>query len=300
MPRRSVMTRRRTPLPSAITGIPGSGFPKRVRAGRAHRGRTGLQRARPDGQRAAREGGGRRLYCGLLRLARRIGDPNERRGRVVEVVRFLLLGADADDVQRPSDGATLRDDRDRGRGLGGRRPRLQESCAQVPCDGVIESTFSREERSETRTTFTSAASSGRQFVTVIRNEIRVSRTAIGGVAVLRTLRSTVGAGGGTGIWGSVRRRGWRGRGNRRQRTGRGALRVFVNVHTTDVAVGDRAVHLRAGDGECHLAVPGAVDLRAVVAQAGAWPGRLTDGALADPDVSGPVVVRFGPVMTSIR
>ena len=32
MPRRSVMTRRRTPLPSAITGIPGSGFPKRVRA----------------------------------------------------------------------------------------------------------------------------------------------------------------------------------------------------------------------------------------------------------------------------
>ena len=47
---------------------------------------------------------------GFLGAAR---DADERGGGVVEVVRLLLLGADADDVEHPSDLGRARDDGDR-------------------------------------------------------------------------------------------------------------------------------------------------------------------------------------------
>ena len=83
-----------------------------------------------------------------------------------------------------------------------------------------------------RTTFTSSASTGERLVTVMRNVIVCPRTAIGGVAVLRTPRSTVGAGGGTGIGGFVGGSGTGGGGGGSGVWAEGAVRVFVNVQTT--------------------------------------------------------------------
>ena len=256
MPRRSVMhcrCARRSPPRSPAS--PASGFPKRVRAwastievapacsGAARRSACGRRGLRP------------RLYGGLLRLARRIGDANERRGGVVEVVRFLFLGADADDVQRPADGATLRDDRDRGRARG--------EPAEVA--GVLRAgALRRRDREHLQpigalgdaNTFTSAASTGEEFVTVT-GTYRWPSTAIVGWP---SSHAEVDRGGGRRHRdrGIRRRRG--DRGDRRQRHGQGVVRVFVNVHTTTSPLAIAPSTFVPGTETCRLAVPGAVDL----------------------------------------
>ncbi len=91
--------------PTARTVRPLSGFPKRLRAvastievlparERPRRGTSSVLHAieRPAA-----------LAAFDAAPSERRGDANERRGGVVEVVRLLLLGADADDVQHPSD-----------------------------------------------------------------------------------------------------------------------------------------------------------------------------------------------------
>jgi hypothetical protein len=83
-------------------------------------------------------------------------------------------------------------------------PRLQAVSEQVPCDGVTETSFARYVRSETLTTFTSAAATEEAFVTLIVQVMFWPSRAVVGCAVFSIARSTCspgGVGGGVGSGG---------------------------------------------------------------------------------------------------
>ncbi len=179
-------------------------------------------------------------------------------------------------------------------------PRSQLVREQVPCDDLTEISVVRYGRSETLTTFTSAAATGEAFVTLIVQVILWPRRAVVGCAVFSIARSTC-----SPRWRRQWRRcGWQwwriGRSRRPRRLGRvrreGRRRrrdAAVGERADDeVAVRDRAVDLRPRDRHVRDAVSGAGDGRFVVGQVRARACSLTDRPLPDADRvgtgSGPV------------
>ena len=141
-------------------------------------------------------------------------------------------------------------------------------------------------RSETLTTFTSAAATGEAFVTLIVQVILWPRSAVVGCAVFSIARSTSSPGGGVGVSGGGSGGvgglgGWGGSGGRG--VGGVVMRRLVNVQTTKSPFATAPSTFVPGTDTSEDAVSGAGDGRFVVGQVRARACGLADRPLPDTD-----------------